>query len=226
MSGTYFIDFHTHLNINDPLPVPENVLRVLSVPLEQALLPVPHNTVKTLELHPWQGADYTSEFASAAAGISFAGIGEVGLDRLKGKLPLPEQINIFTQTALLAEDLQKPLTIHCVKCFSELLAVYKKLRWKTPTVIHYFRGNLQLAQQLWQHTDFILSLPPVIVQQPQLLEFLRQNPGYLQRIVLETDDPDAGDIIRHYHNIAGILSVKTGDLQKIMQEQFERLYHV
>ena len=226
MSGTYFIDFHTHLNINDPLPVPENVLRVLSVPLEQALLPVPHNTVKTLELHPWQGADYTSEFASAAAGISFAGIGEVGLDRLKGKLPLPEQINIFTQTALLAEDLQKPLTIHCVKCFSELLAVYKKLRWKTPTVIHYFRSNLQLAQQLWQHTDFILSLPPVIVQQPQLLEFLRQNPGYLQRIVLETDDPDAGDIIRHYHNIAGILSVKTGDLQKIMQEQFERLYHV
>ena len=226
MNEAKFVDFHTHLNWQTPLLVPENVLRIVSTPVTCKALPVPQNIIQTLELHPWEGVFLTDDFKQKAADVRFGGIGEVGLDRIKGKLPLEQQMEIFTQAAVLAQKLNKTLTIHCVKCFSELLAIYKKLRWQVPTVIHYFRGNLALAQQLWQHTDFILSLPPAINNQPQVLEFLRQNPQFLDRIVLETDDPDSGDIIQHYHRIAEQIAVKPEKLQKIMLEQLERLYHV
>ena len=211
MNEAKFVDFHTHLNWQTPLLVPENVLRIVSTPVTCKALPVPQNIIQTLELHPWEGVFLTDDFKQKAADVRFGGIGEVGLDRVKGKLPLEQQMEIFTQAAVLAQKLNKTLTIHCVKCFSELLAIHKKLA---------------LAQQLWQHTDFILSLPPAINNQPQVLEFLRQNPQFLDRIVLETDDPDSGDIIQHYHRIAEQIAVKPEKLQKIMLEQLERLYHV
>ena len=225
-SGACWIDFHTHIDRNAPLAAAENVVRIVSTPLNEADLPPENAVLYTLELHPWFGNTVESCFERLAALEKFSGIGEVGLDRLRGKLPLDEQITVLEQAVLLAEKLQKPLTIHCVKCFSELLQLYKKLSWRVPTAIHYYRGNLAQAQQLWQHTHFILSLPPAIYNQHELLEFLRNNPEYLQRIVLETDDPHHGDIIKHYQTMAQLLKLEVGSLQQIIQQNVERFYHV
>lgn len=219
------VDFHTHLDRQHLLAVPENVLRIISVPLAESVLPLPENCIATLELHPWLGEEWSDEFAELARRGNFAGIGEVGLDRLKGKLPLPEQIRIFTRAVKLAQDLNKPLTVHCVKCFSELLQIYKSQKWQVPTIIHYFCGKLELAQQLWRDTHFVLSLPPKIYCQQKLLDFLRNNPEFIRRTVLETDDPHHGNIEEHYCIMAKMLNMDFESLQKIMAEQFERLFH-
>lgn len=221
-----FIDFHTHYASCAPLPVPPEVWRVISTPLSDINQLMPPGTIQTLELHPWSGAAWTPEFEQAASLERFSGIGEVGLDRLRGKRPLDEQLKILAQACNLAEKLQKPLTIHCVKCFSELLALYKELRWQVPTIIHYFRGNLPLAQQLWEHTHFTLSLPPAALSQQQLMEFLRNHPEYIRRIVLETDDPLHGNIQKHYQQCAKIWSIPLTELQQIMSKQLEKLYYV
>ena len=226
MSGLCTVDFHTHLNWQSPLVVSKSVIRIISTPLAHISDPVPENTVQTLELHPWDEADFSADFQQAARSKHFAGIGEVGLDRIKDALPIGRQQEIFEQAAQLAQTLQKPLTVHCVKAFSELLNSYKKIRWNVPTIIHYFRGNLALAQQLWEHTDFILSLPPAVFTQKKLLDHLRGNHDLLHRIVLETDDPDSGDIEQHYRNMAEALDIELADLQKIMFEQYLRLYNV
>ena len=225
MNGLCTVDFHTHLNWQSPLAVSEEIIRIVSTPLARINDPVPENTVQTLELHPWDGAVFSEEFRQSARDKRFIGIGEVGLDRIKGALPMEQQQEIFEAAAHLAQSLHKPLTVHCVKAFSELLNSYKKIRWSVPTVIHYFRGNLALAQQLWEHTDFILSLPPAVFTQTKLLDHLRSNHALLKRIVLETDDPDSGDIEQHYCNIAEALGMKFTDLQKIMFEQYLRLYN-
>lgn len=220
------IDFHTHFDRANPLIVPENTIRVVSVPVAEVDLELPAGCIATLELHPWSGATWSSEFAAAAPRKEFAGIGEVGLDRLKGKLPLAEQMSIFSNAAELAKSLNKPLTIHCVKCFSELLQLYKSIKWQVPTIIHYFCGKLELAQQLWRDTHFVLSLPPKIYCQQSLLDFLRDNPEYRTRIVLETDDPHHGDIEAHYRIMAQKFDIEFETLQKLMSEQFERLFNV
>ena len=219
------IDFHTHLDRQNPLIVPENVVRIISVPIAEAELPLPERCTATLELHPWSGEEWNPQFAKLARQPEFAGIGEVGLDRLKGKLPLAEQISIFSSAACLAQELNKPLIIHCVKCFSELLQLYKSLKWQVPTVIHYFCGKLELAQQLWRDTHFVLSLPPKIYCQQKLLDFLRDNAAYHHRFVLETDDPHQGNIEQHYRIMANALDMELETLQKLMTEQFERLFH-
>ena len=225
MNGLCTVDFHTHLNWQSPLAVSGSVIRIVSTPLAHINDPVPANTVQTLELHPWDGAIFGEEFVQTSPNKRFAGIGEVGLDRIKGALPMEQQQEIFEAAAHLAQSLQKPLTVHCVKAFSELLNSYKKIRWSVPTVIHYFRGNLALAQQLWEHTDFILSLPPAVFTQKSLLDHLRGNHALLNRIVLETDDPDSGDIVQHYRNMAQALDLEFTDLQKIMFEQYLRVYN-
>ena len=217
------VDFHTHLDRQQPLSVSKDVVRIISVPLSEAALMLPENCFATLELHPWQGEPWSEEFARCGANDRFTGIGEVGLDRLKGKLPLTEQMAIFSQTAMLAQELNKPLFIHCVKCFSELLQIYKTLKWQVPTVIHYFCGKLELAEQLWRTTHFILSLPPKIYAQKPLLDFLKEHKEFLHRIVLETDDPTAGDIEEHYRLMAEKLDIGLPELQEFMYKQFERL---
>lgn len=220
--GLFTVDFHTHIDRESPLSFPENVLRIVSTPLNETAFTPEYNVIRTLELHPWNGLAFSAEFARAAADSKFAGIGEVGLDRIRGKLPLAQQIAIFRQTVELACALNKPLTVHCVKCFSELLELYKNIRWQVPTIIHYFRNKLPLAQQLLEHTNFYLSLPPGVPD--EVLDFLRNNPEYLSRIVLETDDPH-GDIITHYQNIAGKLDMSFNSLQQFMYQQYLRIYH-
>ena len=220
------IDFHTHIDHRQELASPlDGVLRIVSVPIAGVELTLPENTLATLELHPWNGEDFTEQYSELAADQRFIGIGEVGLDRLRGAKSLDEQLSIFRKTVELAGKLQKPLTIHCVKCFSELLNLYKLMRWQVPTVIHYYRSNLAQAQQLWQHTHFVLSLPPAVYTQKTLLQFLRENPSMLERTVLETDDPHHGDIIAHYRQMADFLAISEESLQKIMQQNFERIYH-
>ena len=222
MNGLCTIDFHTHIDWQSPFCFRSDVINIVSLPAEQQQLKLPENTLATLELHPWYGKSVDGKFLEAASSEKFIGIGEVGLDRIKGKLPLDEQINIFRQCVKTAQEHNKPLTIHCVKCFSELLQIYKELRWQVPTIIHYFKNNASLAKQLYKHTPFILSLPPGVPQ--ELLQTIRNNPAYLQRFVLETDDPD-GDIVQHYQTIAHALDLSLEDLQKAMCEQFQRIYH-
>ena len=224
MADVLTIDFHTHCSCQANSDIPPEVLRIISTPLEEINTVIPGKTLRTLELHPWQGEPYTSRFEKAAESPAIIGIGEVGLDRLRGALPFEEQLNIFKKTALLAEKLQKPLTVHCVKSFSELLAVNKELRLTIPLIVHYFRGNIELAKQLWQHENLILSLPPAIYTRTDVLDFLRDTHGYLKRIVLETDDPENGDIVLHYHRIADSQNMDVQTLQKIMMQQFELIY--
>lgn len=222
MSAGQIIDFHTHWN-GSAQPADPEALKIISLPLEQIDQPLPADCAITLELHPWQGGAFTEEFARAAAMSKVIGIGEAGLDRLRGALPLAEQMEIFSRTIQLAEKLHKPLTVHCVRCFSELLELKKRLKWQVATIIHYFTGKAGIAEQLLRHENFILSLPPCCSE--EVLELWRSNRQYDRSFVLETDDP-AGGIARHYQYVAQKLNISNEELVTVMRNQFGRIYHV
>lgn len=46
----------------------------------------------------------------------------------------------------LAEELRKPLIIHCVKAYSELIAVKKRTGSSVPWIIHGYNNNEQILQ--------------------------------------------------------------------------------
>jgi Tat protein secretion system quality control protein TatD with DNase activity len=82
-------------------------------------------------------------------------IGECGLDR-NIDLPLDIQTSIFKRHIELAETLQKPLVIHCVRAFSELIALKKNTKSTVPWIIHGFHKKEEVFQQLLKH-DFYFS---------------------------------------------------------------------
>lgn len=106
-------------------------------------------------------------------------IGETGLDRLQDT-PLDLQLQVFRAHILLAEQVQKPLLIHCVKAQEQLLALRRELRPVQPWILHGFRGKPQQMRQLVQ-AGLYLSFGPLF--HPQSWQ---QCPP--ERRLVETDD--------------------------------------
>lgn len=136
------LDIHTHV-----VPAPSCAVRSLmageEVPSGEGLFSV--------GIHPWQTAECSAalpdEVRRALTLPSVVALGEVGLDRLRGAA-LDVQAALFRSQALMAEEAGKPVVIHCVRAWAELLALHRELRPSVPWVVHGFRGGAALARQL------------------------------------------------------------------------------
>jgi len=221
MSELVFIDFHTHGGV--PGGTPDGALRICSTPAAEFDRMPPAGCFKTLELHPWSATELPTDFAELAGRRDCLGVGEAGLDRARGKLPLAGQVTLFARVAAVAEAAGKPLTVHCVGCHGELLGLFKQKPWRVPTIFHYFTGKAALARQFLRLKNWYLSLAPIALCNSGLMNFLRGEPSLLDRIVLETDDPH-GDIQAHWRNAAEALGLSMTALAERMHENFRRIY--
>lgn len=101
-------------------------------------------------IHPWYSEDsdtqmtYLTEIASNPRIVA---IGETGLDKLKGP-SFDVQIPVFKEHIKLSETLKKPIIIHCVKAWEELLKVKKETKPTQPWIIHGYRGKPELTKRL------------------------------------------------------------------------------
>ena len=106
----------------------------------------------SIGIHPWNiGEEWKRVLASIAASAkesNVVAIGECGLDTLKSPATTELQEEIFKAHIELAEELHKPLIIHCVKAYDRLLALHKEMEPQQAWVLHGFRGKPQLAEQL------------------------------------------------------------------------------
>ncbi len=139
-------------------------------------------------------------------------IGECGLDRLKGS-PLPLQEEIFIKQIRIAEAAKKPMIIHCVKCFNELISIKKIVRPKVPMVIHGFNNNIEIAKSLVER-GFYLSLGAAILnQESNTQKVLQQIP--LEKLFLETDDKSIS-IQKLYEHASFLLNIPQNTLEDVI----------
>lgn len=105
--------------------------------------------VYSVGVHPWDTvADVDLVLLDEVAGkAEVVAIGECGFDLLRGG-DIDTQTRIFRHHVRLAEQLGKPLIIHCVKAFDRLLAERKMAVSSVPWIVHGFRGNAATAAQL------------------------------------------------------------------------------
>lgn len=138
----------------------------------------------SLGLHPWKikgenWADNIDYIEKNAILENIKAIGECGLDKLCNttwKL----QMKTFIVQIEISENIRKPLIIHCVKAFDELIALKKEINPKQAWIIHGFRGKPQQTEQLVKQ-GFFLSFGTKFNK-----DSLRIIP--LDRLFLETDD--------------------------------------
>lgn len=185
-----FIDFHTHL------PTAEGVV-----------------TPRSFGIHPWhadQETDCDFESFSLRHLASFQDVdlvGECGLDKLRGP-DLERQEEIFCWQLRIAEMLHKPVVVHCVRAFNNLLAIrknYQSSQW----IVHGFRGSLQLARQLYD-AGILLSFGAALLDSKniKLVETFRSLDI---PFLLETDTAPCG-IEAVYHAASAIRSTPISTL--------------
>lgn len=111
----------------------------------------PDKTI-SVGIHPWHVTqEWEEAFATIeaiAAERNVAAIGECGIDKLKGVAGTEIQKKAFLAHAMLAEKVRKPLIIHCVKGFDEIIETHRLLSPSQAWIIHGFRGKPQQALQL------------------------------------------------------------------------------
>ena len=110
-------------------------------------------------------------------------LGECGLDK-RIEVPMALQLEVFEKQIDLAEKYQKPLVLHLVAAFDELLAIKKQKNISVPIIIHGFSKNKQVAKQLLD-AGFYLSFGKYLLRNPELKEVFQSIPN--DRFFLETD---------------------------------------
>lgn len=123
-------------------------------------------------------------------------IGECGLDK-RIEVPFDLQVSVFEKQLELAEKFKKPVVIHCVAAFQEVMAIKKRLKISVPMIIHGFSKNSQLAEQLIT-AGFYLSFGKYLVKNPDLKLVFQNIPN--DRFFLETDIME--ESIKQVYNLA------------------------
>jgi TatD DNase family protein len=143
-------------------------------------------------------------------------IGECGLDALV-RIDENLQKHIFLQQILWANEIGKPIIIHCVRRFSDVSRLKKKAR--IPMVIHGFNKKYELAQSLVQQ-GFYLSFGKALLYREALQQTVRQLP--LDKILLETDDADV-KIKELYNQLSEIKNRPVEDIQNRIKENISTI---
>ena len=140
-----YIDVHTHM-----LPTEETDLREVCV---NWIIGKEKPDYKCLSagIHPWfiegTGKEQLALLEEVAQNPEVRMIGEAGLDK-SAAAPWIIQMELLRAQIELAESFQKPLILHCVKAWQELIALHKEYRPKSVWIVHGFRGKKELAAQL------------------------------------------------------------------------------
>lgn len=150
MNITDFRDIHTHrLDAGDDT--------IINLPQGA---PLPDSGYFSVGIHPWDSATATeadmAEIERLAGNQRIVAIGETGIDKLRGG-DIDKQLDILKRHIALSERLGKPLILHIVRAFPEIIRLRILLHPTQRWIIHGFRGKPALAQELLRH-GFDLSL--------------------------------------------------------------------
>ena len=138
--------------------------------------------------HPWN-LNPENDFKSLkklAAHHNCLAVGECGLDKLRGP-DLAFQKNVLLSHLEVSELVGKPVILHIVKSFNEIMEIISDFAPTQPMIIHGFRGSPQLTKQLLNN-GFYLSV--------NYNYFLHRGLTFpdipFERLLLETDTDEMG----------------------------------
>lgn len=178
----------------------------------------------TSGIHPWHLTpesfdDQIKKVRINASHENVIALGEAGFDRLRGpdrelqKRAFDEQVNI-------AVEKSKPLFIHCVRGWDDLLAAHRRMMPSRPWLIHGFRGKRDLAIQLISKGMYISFWFDYIIRS-ESTELVRSLPA--DRIFLETDGSGI-DIRSLYKKVAEDIGTSVEKLRERVFSNFMELF--
>ena len=209
-----YYDIHTHRAERSP-----DVISVTSADLRdesvQNALSIITDAYYSVGVHPWnvdlEGMELVQEYSLKPNVVA---IGETGLDKTTAKTSseFSLQRELFWKHVQLSEKIKKPLIIHCVKAWSDLLHIRKMVKPSIPWIVHGFRGKPSIASQL---LDAGLYLSFGAYYHPEALKLAWEQ----KRLLAETDDQSV-DIKEIYQQIASDLFISIESLAQAIEHIF------
>lgn len=147
-------------------------------------------------------------------------IGECGLDKLSSN-DFKLQQKIFEEHIQIANELNKPLIIHCVKAFNELINCLNLSNNKVPVVIHGFNNNENIARVL-KDQGYYLSFGKSLLGYESNAAKTIKTIGR-KHFFLETDDADLS-IKYVYLKAAELLGIDEEILKLQLMENFKEVF--
>ncbi len=146
-------------------------------------------------------------------------IGECGLDK-RIDVPFYLQLKVFEAQLQIATLHKKPVIIHCVAAFNELIAVKKRMNLSIPMVVHGFSKNETVAKDLIEN-GFYISFGKYLMINPKLDSVFLSIPN--DRLFLETDSSDF-KIEDVYKKASQIKNISIEKLQLQVQNNFDYVF--
>lgn len=212
-----FIDIHTHKLVEN-----KNIISIYNTFLYKENLKKKNQSIG---LHPWhlEETNIEEEIVRIEKNITnerVIAIGECGLDKLC-KTNFMLQIEILKRQIKIAEKVSKPVIIHCVKSYNEILQIRKKTNLNIPWIIHDFNENQEITKKLIDKNIYISIGKKINNQQTKVYKNLQDF--NLDYIFLETDDSEylIEDI---YLRVSEKLNLKKQKLVEIICNNFLRVF--
>jgi len=118
---------------------------------------------------------------------SVVALGEMGLDYHYDRAPRDRQKQFFVRQLEMADELQRPVVIHCREAVDDTLATMKSFA-HVPAVFHCFTGTRDEARKILD-AGYLLGFTGVITfaKNDELREIVKMTP--IDRLLVETDAP-------------------------------------
>lgn len=179
----------------------------------------------SIGIHPWfiKPENVTKELLIIEEKLKdencFA-LGECGLDKNTAS-DFELQKEVFKKQIQLSEIYQKPLIIHCVKAYQDIIEIKKELKPTQIWIFHGFNKNIQVAESLLKN-GMVLSCGTAIIKNKKLQEVISKVP--VSSILLETDDDINIDIKEVYLKISELKKITVEELQQKIKQNFKSIF--
>ena len=212
-----FFNLHTHFYTNQP-----DVLELVNQYPHEFNDLVPNYSIG---IHPWYIVEDRIEadfefLESKLTDKKCLAIGECGLDK-RIAISMDLQQNVFEKHLALAEKYQKPVIIHCVAAFQELIAITKNRNVSVPMIVHGFSKNELVAKELLAN-GFYLSFGKWLILNPELEVVFQSVPN--ERIFLETDTITE-EIQEVYALAAKYKNLEINSLEEIVLKNYNTVFN-
>lgn len=213
-----YINIHTHHNVSSNK---EHIFELMNV-LDH-FDHINPDMYCTMGLHPWYLQDFESQLEvlhHSSGNAHVLAIGECGLDKVCAT-DWDLQQRAFKSQIELAHERNKPLIIHCVRAYSEVLSMLQKV--KVPVIFHGFNKKPALAMEIIQQ-GYYLSFGAALLKDNNVVhEAFSQIP--LDRFFLETDDAGIS-IIEVYQAAAHIRKTEEEVIILQLQQNFKKVFGI
>lgn len=144
-------------------------------------------------IHPWRAhavrPGWSQRLQELLEKNPRASVGECGLDQWVTHPPLEIQVPVFLEQIRLAREMDRALTIHCLKAWGPLFECFSHQPPPPRFLMHSFGGSIEIARRLLpMGAYFSFSGYFLQTRKAAVIEIFRALPT--DRILLETDAPD------------------------------------